>query len=157
MAAPPVAPAPEAPIVTSSPARPAGAATTPAEVWRQILATFEAQRPRLAGALAHAEVRELAPGRLTLAFSDRFGADSVEKARADIEQALTAAFGQPTRLIVNLGAASPGLPAVLRSEVGAENDALASDRKIRENEARQHPIVRKAQDVFGAGLKEIKT
>jgi hypothetical protein len=130
---------------------------SPSEVWRQILATFEAQRPRLAGVLAHAEVRELVPGRVTLAFSDRFGADSVEKARADIEQALTAAFGQQTRLTVNLGAASSGPPAVLRSEVGAENDALASDRKSRENEARQHPIVRKAQDVFGAGLKEIKT
>jgi hypothetical protein len=45
----------------------------------------------------------------------------------------------------------------MRSEVGKENDAAAADRKSREQEARQHPLIRSAQDVFGASLKEIKT
>ena len=46
---------------------------------------------------------------------------------------------------------------MLRSEVGAEADAASADRKNREAEARQHPVIRRAQDVFGAALKEIKT
>ena len=47
--------------------------------------------------------------------------------------------------------------AALRSEVGSETDAAEADRKHREQEARQHPVIRRAQDVFGAALKEIKT
>ena len=39
----------------------------------------------------------------------------------------------------------------------AETDAAAADRQAREAEARQHPLIRRAQDVFGAALKEIKT
>jgi hypothetical protein len=119
------------------------------------LSTFEAQRPRLGGMLAHAEVAELAPGRLSLVLPDRFTLDQAEKARGDIEQALSAAFGQAVRLTLSLGGA--GAAPVLRSEVRAENDVLAVERKNRENEARQHPMVRKAQDLFGAALKEIKT
>jgi len=107
--------------------------------------------------LAHAEVAELAPGRLSLVLPDRFTLDQAEKARGDIEQALSAAFGQAVRLTLSLGLGSAGAAPVLRSEVRAENDVLAADRKSRENEARQHPMVRKAQDLFGAALKEIKT
>ncbi|HET6280220.1 MAG TPA: hypothetical protein VFH73_04615 [Polyangia bacterium] len=47
--------------------------------------------------------------------------------------------------------------AAVRSEVAVENDAAVADRKNRETEARQHPMVKKAQDLFGASLKEIKT
>jgi hypothetical protein len=45
----------------------------------------------------------------------------------------------------------------LRSEAGTEADAVHADRQKREAEARQHPVIRRAQDVFGAALKEIKT
>ena len=41
--------------------------------------------------------------------------------------------------------------------VAVEQEAQASDRKNRESEARQHPMIKKAQDVFGVSLKEIKT
>jgi hypothetical protein len=46
---------------------------------------------------------------------------------------------------------------VLRSAVGAESDAAAADKKRRETEARQHPLIQKAQDIFNAPLKEVKT
>jgi hypothetical protein len=145
------------PAVAVAAAAVEAAPASPAEIWRRILSAFEAQRPRLAGLLAHAEVGELAPGRLSLLFPDRFALDSAEKARAEIEQSLTAAFGQPSRVTMSLGGGGAAAPPILRSEVRAETDVLNADRKNRESEARQHPIIRKAQDVFGASLKEIKT
>jgi DNA polymerase III subunit gamma/tau len=151
----PVGASSAAPAPSPAPPAVADPSAPPAEIWRQILTTFQAQRPRLAGMLAHAEVAELAPGRLSLVLPDRFTLDQAEKARTDIEQALSTAFGQAVRL--TLGLAGAGTAPVLRSEVRAENDVLAADRKNRENEARQHPMVRKAQDLFGAALKEIKT
>ena len=35
--------------------------------------------------------------------------------------------------------------------------AIRVAQLVREQEARQHPVIRRAQDVFGAALKEIKT
>ncbi len=54
-----------------------------------------------------------------------------------------------------VGAAANG--SAVRSQVGQQNDAASADRLAREAEARQHPLIRSAQDVFGAALKEIKT
>jgi DNA polymerase-3 subunit gamma/tau len=155
----PAAPAPSSPAPSAS----------PVEVWKRVRSSFEEKRPRLAALLAHAEVGAVevgagASGRLTLHFPDRPSVDAAEKARGEIEQALAAAFGQPTRLTLTGGqeggggAAAPGAPAAtIRSEVAAEAEALSADRKNREAEARQHPMIKKAQDLFGASLKEIKT
>ena len=63
-------------------------------------------------------------------------------------------MGRPVKVSFSVGAAAA---AVLRSEVGTEADAANADRQKREAEARQHPVIRRAQDVFGAALKEIKT
>jgi DNA polymerase-3 subunit gamma/tau len=149
---------------------PAGAAApvltgSPAEVWRAIRAGFEQRRPRLAALLAHAEVGDVGPGHLILVFPDRFAADQAEKARTEIEQALSGAFGRPMRLTLGHGGSGSGGAPVpgegrgtaVRSEVREEADAAAADRRDRETEARQHPTIRKAQDLFGASLKEIKT
>jgi DNA polymerase-3 subunit gamma/tau len=126
----------------------------PAASWRRILAGLEAKRPRLGALLAHAEVAALAPGAVTLAFPDRFAAEQAEKSRADIDAAVSEALGQLTRTVFSVGARAG---SAVRSEVGVENDAAVADRKVRELEARQHPVIRSAQDVFGASLKEIKT
>jgi hypothetical protein len=125
------------------------------DIWRSVLATFEEKRPRLGALLAHAEVSVLSPGSITLAVPDKLSVDQAERARAEIEAAVSTALGQPTRLAFVVGA--QGRPAVLRSEVSAEGDALSADRKNRELEARQHPVIRHAQDVFNTSLKEIKT
>jgi hypothetical protein len=53
--------------------------------------------------------------------------------------------------------AANSVPTLVRSEVGAESDAVAADKKTREAEARQHPLIQKAQDIFNASLKEVKT
>jgi DNA polymerase-3 subunit gamma/tau len=144
--------APPAPV---APARPAD--ESPADTWRRVLAGFEAKRPRIAGLLAHAEVATLAPGAVTLAFPDKYTADQVEKVRGDVEAALSEALGQSTRVTFTVGASPAQSATAVRSEVGQQNDAAAADRRARENEARQHPRIRSAQDVFGAALKEIKT
>jgi len=163
-AAPPsVAAAPAALVARASAApapepAPPPAAESPAEIWHQIRAAFEAKRPRLAALLAHAEIGELGAGRMSLVFRTRADADAGEKVRAEIEQAVAAGFGHVVRLVISGRDAGSGpAPAAVRSEVAVEEEANASDRKNREAEARQHPMIKKAQNLFGVSLKEIKT
>jgi len=118
------------------------------------MVAFEARGPRLASLLAHAEVVTLSSAEVTLAFTSKLEADRAEKARAEIEQVTSATLGRPTKVSLSVGAPAA---SVLRSEAGLEADAAHADRQNREAEARQHPVIRRAQDVFGAALKEIKT
>jgi DNA polymerase-3 subunit gamma/tau len=141
------APAPAAPAS-------AGGARSTTELWSGVLAGFEARRPRIGALLAHAQVVEMTGGLMTLALPDRFGAEQLDRHKAEIEAAVTEAAGAPTRLAFTVGARGD---AAVKSAVGAEADASAADRKHRELEARQHPLIRSVQDVFGAALKEIKT
>ena len=111
---------------------------------------------RLASLLAHAEVVSLGAGELTLAFASKLDADQAEKARAEIEQgASDGARARRSRSSITVGAR--GRPPCSARRWAAETDAADADRKHREQEARQHPVIRRAQDVFGAALKEIKT
>ena len=136
---------------------PAGAGRSPAEIWRRVMTAFEAQGPRLARcsrtprwcrclrASCHAGIREQA------------GRRAGRRSRArEIEQA-TSASHRARRVKVSFSVGARGRRPVLRSEVGTETDAANADRQKREAEARQHPVIRRAQDVFGAALKEIKT
>ena len=102
----------------------------------------------------HAEVVAFAPGSITLALPDKFTADQAERHRAEIENAVSEEFGRATRVAFSVGHRTD---ATVRSVVGTENDAASADRKTREQEARQHPVIRRAQDLFGASLKEINT
>ena len=82
--------------------------------------------------------------------------DAAERVRADIEQVLAAELGASVRLILKQNSGAP-TAVVVRAEVSEEADALLADRRKREQEARQHPIIQKAQDLFGASIREIKT
>ena len=152
-AAEPPTVAPSPPSAPSPPAVPDPGGST-AESWRRVMTAFETRGPRLASLLAHAEVVSLSSGEVTLAFASKLEADRAEKARAEIEQVTSATMGRQVKVSFSVGAAAA---AVLRSEVGTETDAANADRQKREAEARQHPVIRRAQDVFGAALKEIKT
>ena len=147
----PAAPAPEAPAIAAP--SPSGSENV-AESWRRVMAAFEAKGPVLAALMAHAEVVSLSPGEVALAFASKLEADRAEKARTQIEQITSATMGRPVKMSFTVGAPSG---SVLRSEVGTESEAAHADRQNREAEARQHPAIRRAQDVFGAALKEIKT
>jgi len=157
---PAAAPAAAAPTAVKSPA-PVPAAKlesaedqSPAEVWRRVLAGLEVKRPRLGAQLAHAEVAAFVGATITLAFPDKFAADQAEKARAEIEAVVSEVVGRSVRLAVTVGAQAA---AAVQSAVGVESEALSADKKAREQEARQHPVIRRTQDLFGASLKEIKT
>jgi DNA polymerase III subunit gamma/tau len=167
-ASPPVAMA--APVVPAVPAAAPVPAVGPApvaapalvseamgadEAWRRVLAAFEKKSLSLGAMLAHADVVSLEGGAITLSFPQRFDADRADRNRADIEAVVSSVLGRPAKLTVTT-AASPKV-ATIRSEVGQETDAVTADRRAREAEARQHPLIRRAQDVFGASLKEIKT
>src|SRR6185369_11979655 len=139
----PAAAAPPPPAVSAA----VPAASSTIEVWKRVKADLERRRPRLGALLANASVLEVDAGKLVLGFHDRPEVDAAERARADLEQALAAEMGGPVRLTVSQHA---GAAPVMRAEAADEADAAAADRRRREQEARQHPIVQKAQDLFGA-------
>jgi DNA polymerase-3 subunit gamma/tau len=157
----PVPPPSPAPIVVAvappaPPSVPTPAKASSDDLWRLAVGTFEKKSMSLGSLMAHADVLSAGEGIITLAFGQKLEVERAEKARAEIEAVVSATFGQPMRLTVQAGGSGKNGLA-MRSEVGKENDAAAADRKSREQEARQHPLIRSAQDVFGASLKEIKT
>jgi DNA polymerase-3 subunit gamma/tau len=146
------APAP-APVAQAAAPAPAFARGNPEDAWRSVLSFFES-KPTIGMRLANAHLESFQAGVITLAFGDKGEADKLEKARKEIEDAVAAAIGEPTRVVFKVGAVNA--PVLMKSPVSAESEALAADRKTREAEARQHPLIQKAQDLFGTNLKEVK-
>ena len=143
--------------VSSAPPQPRLApAASPTEAWHRVKADIERRRPRIGALLATASVLELDASKLVLGFADRADVDAAERVRADIEQALATELGASARLVVKQNSGG-GTAVVVRAEVSEEADALLADKRKREQEARQHPIIQKAQDLFGASIREIKT
>jgi DNA polymerase III subunit gamma/tau len=161
-AASPATPAPFSPSVPSSPSAPSpprertpGPESDIAGVWRRVCESF-GHRPSIAAALDHAEVASWEGGLVTLVFDQKFALDQTAKNKSEIERVFTHISGTPTRVVLRVGATgSPG--SLLRSEVGREAETAASQQRQRESEARQHPMIRKAQELFGIAPKEIKT
>jgi DNA polymerase-3 subunit gamma/tau len=141
------------PRLVDPPAPPPGA-DSPAEKWRRIRTSFE-DRAMLAAALDHGEVVEWTPGRLVLVLPDKLMLDQVEKYRKDVERAIAAVASETTQLVLRQG--TPALGSAVRSEVNREADATLADQRRRETEARQHPMIKKAQELFGVSPREIKT
>ena len=126
-----------------------------AGVWRRVCESF-GHRPSIAAALDHAEVGSWEGGLVTLLFDQKFALDQTAKSKVEIERLLSQITGSPTRISLEVGTAQTG-KALLRSEVGREAEAAQAEQHLRESEARQHPMVRKAQELFGTAPKEIKT
>ena len=151
------------PVRQSAPvsAAPAGAAAPSpppdsdiAEVWRRVRESFGHQ-PAMAAALDHAEVGGWEGGALTLQFAQKFALDQTGKFKSQVERVLTQITGTATRVELKMSTGKV-LPLV-RSEVGREAEAAQLDQRQRETEAREHPMIRKAQELFGVAPKEIKT
>jgi DNA polymerase-3 subunit gamma/tau len=156
---PRVSTSPSAPSSASAPSAPKELTPSPesdiAGVWRRVCESF-GHRPSIAAALDHAEVSSWEGGQVTLVFDQKFALDQTAKSKAEIEKVLSSLCGSPTRVILQVGTTGTA-KALLRSEVGREAEAAANQQKQREAEARQHPMVRKAQELFGVTPKEIKT
>jgi DNA polymerase-3 subunit gamma/tau len=138
-----------------APERTPGPESDIAGVWRRVCESF-GHRPSIAAALDHAEVASWEGGQVTLMFDQKFALDQTAKSKVEIERVLSNICSTPTRVVLQLGAAGSD-KTLLRSEVGREADAAASQQRQRESEARQHPMVRKAQELFGTTPREIKT
>jgi hypothetical protein len=157
------APRPASPPAQSRPAAASAAPTTPEEAWSLLRLRLQ-DRPgagaALAAALDHAAVASWDPGRVVLTVPGRLPLDRLEKDRAVLEAALREVTGAPTALELKLGGGGGvggvGGTAGLASEVAREADALEKDRARREQEARQHPMIRKAQELFGVSAREVK-
>ncbi len=144
---------PVASVTVASPARSPHTADV-SRFWQEVRETVQTRSPMLAAALEHAAVADVSEGHLTAVFSDKFQCDQVERNRAKIEAIMADLGGRPIRLEVKQG---EGRAALMPSPVHSEAHAAESDRKRREDEARRHPMIQKAQDVFGAKLTGIKT
>ena len=140
--------------VAAPPAAAAPSSDDPTAVWQKVLEAARKKSVVFGALLDHGDVVSLTGGTVTLSFAEKMDVERAEKARADIEATVSAVLGKPTKVTISSAAASG---AAVRSAVGAESDAASADRKVREVEARQHPVIRRAQDLFGATLKEIKT
>jgi hypothetical protein len=123
-------------------------------VWRRVRESF-GHRPAMAAALDHAEVGGWEGGAVSLQFSQKFALDQTARFKAEVERALTQITGTATR--VELKMATGKVLPLVRSEVGREAEAAQVDQHQRETEAREHPMIRKAQELFGVAPKEIKT
>jgi DNA polymerase-3 subunit gamma/tau len=151
-AAPPApAPAP-APALAPVAAVSHPAPSNPTEAWN-ILRLRLQDRPALAAALDHAAVESWAPGRVSILLPDKILLDQTEKNRRFVEQALADLAGAPVTFICKLGGT---VPSVVSSEVSREADIAERDRRLRVDEARKHPMIQKAQELFGVAPREIK-
>jgi DNA polymerase III subunit gamma/tau len=141
-------------LVVAAPTAPGISLAQPVEdLWRRLRLRFEG-RPALAAALDHAAVESWKNGQLSLLFNDKLMLEQIEKNRRALEDALVELTGGPTSLRLQLQAFSG--PPLVPAETTREADSAAQDRRRREDEARQHPIIRKAQELFGVSPREIK-
>ena len=149
------------PAAPAAPAREPSRDGTPgpesdiAGVWRRVCESF-GHRPSIAAALDHAEVASWEGGQVTLVFDQKFALDQTAKSKVEIERVLSHICGTPTHVVLQVGTTGSA-KSLLRSEVGREAEAAVTQQRQRESEARQHPMVRKAQELFGTTPKEIKT
>jgi len=159
---------PTSPLPLPTPASaPSKAATTPsilatagpesdiATVWRRVCESFS-HRPAITAALDHAEIASWEGGQVTLLFDQKLAQDQTAKWKVEIERVLSQITGSPTRLVLEVSSGK-NQSVLLRSEVGRETESAQAEKNQRESEARQHPIIRKAQEIFGTAPKEIKT
>jgi len=142
-------------LTTAIPAMPLSPESDIAGVWRRVRESF-GHRPSIAAALDHAEVASWEGGMVTLLFDQKFALDQTTKSKTEIERILSQITGSQTHIALQVGSARTA-KTLVRSEVGREAEAAEIEQRQRESEARQHPMVRKAQELFGTTPKEIKT
>jgi DNA polymerase III subunit gamma/tau len=140
--------------VKAAVARPQINLSDPATVWAAIQTALEKDSPLLASALETAEVESIDQDVIRLRMSESFQMGQVESARARLEALFEKVLGQAMRLQVRLGEGQA--PAVVPARARVEADMAEQHRLKLETEAREHPMVRKAQDLFHAGVTGVK-
>ena len=126
----------------------------PTAVWVAIQSALEKDSPLLASALENAAVEAIDADVIRLRMTESFQMGQVESARARLEAMIEKVLGQPMRLQVRLGESQATMAVPARARV--EADIAEQHRHKLENEAREHPMVRKAQELFHAGVAGVK-
>ena len=150
---PPPAPPPQP--AAPPPAASALVNVTAEQGWNELRRRLQ-ERPALAAALDHAALESWEPSRVVILLPEKLLLDQTEKHRRFIEQALADLTGGPVTFIVKQGGGAGISPAVVASEMAREAERAERDRKLRVDEARQHPMIQKAQELFGVSPREIK-
>jgi DNA polymerase III subunit gamma/tau len=155
---PPASSAPPAAVASLTRVTAPASPGSPEDAWSLLRLRLQ-DRPgagaALAAALDHAAVASWDAHRVVLTVPGRLPLDRLEKDRAVVEAALREVTGAPTALELKLGGGTGGSAAVA-SEMAREADAMEKDRARREQEARQHPMIRRAQELFGVSAREVK-
>jgi hypothetical protein len=118
----------------------------------------------VAPALKEAVLLSLADGEITVQLPAGILAETVERRRAEIEDALARFFGRATRLAVRTGTASreeasaaaplppEAVPSIAQTEA-AERRARSSQRQ---GTARSHPNIREAARILDGGIEDVE-
>jgi uncharacterized protein (DUF1697 family) len=117
----------------------------------------------VAPALKEAVLLSLADGEITVQLPAGILAETVERRRAEIEDALARFFGRATRLAVRTGTASreeasaaplpaEAVPSIAQTEA-AEARARSSQRQ---GTARSHPNIREAARILDGGIEDVE-
>jgi DNA polymerase-3 subunit gamma/tau len=136
---------------------------TAVERWRAAVEAVEKVSPRVAPALKEAVLLSLADGEITVQLPAGILAETVERRRAEIEDALARFFGRATRLAVRTGTASreeasaapvppEAVPSIAQTEA-AERRARSSQRQ---GTARSHPNIREAARILDGGIEDVE-
>jgi len=173
--APPSASAPSAPPAASASSAPPRASVTPPSAsappppsapaessvmalarFRDVVEVVREERPELAAFLEHAAVLAAEPGALVLAYEPRsmFAEQVRDRPATDlVTRAATQVFGQTTSVEFKFDyAAASGMDTLSADRVRAREARV----KKAIADAKNHPTVTEAMELFGARLKDLK-
>ncbi|MBW2276493.1 MAG: DNA polymerase III subunit gamma/tau [Deltaproteobacteria bacterium] len=130
-----------------------GAVVDLVEAWPSLLDELTVQNPPTASILERGVPEAGEKNQLVIRFdaSDRFAADAADsrERRQELESFLSERAGAPVRVIVEVGQLT-ALPTAARKRLEAQEL-----RRTREDEAREHPLVRTALREFGGAISRV--
>jgi len=138
----------------TSPASPGSEESTTKESWSALIESIRREKPLLASLLDHSRLMKKEGNTLEIAFSgNSLFSESVQesKKKRELEQVCEEFFGKKMRLtICFLDSGEEGL-----GDQEAGLTISQKNEKIRE-EAKRHPLIKEALNIFGGGITEIK-
>jgi DNA polymerase-3 subunit gamma/tau len=121
--------------------------------WDQVVATLKREKPTLASILEYGTLHpEQDKRKLTIQFSGKYEAiaNLATERRKEIADSIYERFGFRVEIVINVDESAP-VPQVTRKKIEKENLL-----RKREEEARQHPLVRKVQAEFSGHVQHVE-
>jgi len=137
-----------------APERPGVSTENAGAFFRALKDHLVGQSPMIAASLEHAAVESLSDSELVIVLPERFQLDQLEKARSRVEAAVADKAGRPLRVTFRQGR---GSASIVKPQSAVDEQQKQAEKTKREQEARRHPMIQKAQDLFGARIQRIRT